>query len=246
MSIKIPIKLRASSDQGMSVKIPIKLRESHGLAQQKHVDTDLKVTEATTLAPHEKIPGLYYCKNFLTTEDSKKIHDDFKSNQKWVGVTASQKSRRVIHYGYIYSYTGGPLQKTDAIPDLYSLIVDRFESLVTKVTGESQKFDQLIINEYVPGQGIAAHTDHTSKFGNVIVCLTLGSGVEIEFTRAGHEPVGLYVEPNSLYVMSGDARYLWKHAICHRKTDLVNNVQVPRGVRTSLTFRKSIGVGDTP
>ena len=78
-----------------------------------------------------------------------------------------------------------------------------------------------------------------TKFGHVIACLTLGSGVEIEFTRPKHESFKIYTEPNSLYIMSGDARYFWKHAISQRKNDKINGKNKPRGTRISLTFRNT-------
>src|SRR6188508_2927469 len=66
--------------------------------------------------------GLYYIPHFITAEESKTFLSELATNSNWVGVTSSQKSRKVIHYGYIYSYTGGPLQTTDPIPDLYQSI----------------------------------------------------------------------------------------------------------------------------
>lgn len=218
-----------------SKKIPIKLKST-----SSEKSCDKKEEPAPSTLPS----GLYYVPNFITPEESKTFLLELAQNKNWVGVTSSQKSRKVIHYGYIYSYTGGPLQATDPIPDLY-------QSLWGRIPHNPQffgspffekglpEFDQLIINEYVPGQGIAAHTDHTTKFGPVIACITLGSGVEIEFTRPGHESFKIYTEPNSLYIMSGDSRYLWKHAIIQRKSDTVDGKIHHRGTRISLTFREA-------
>lgn len=44
------------------------------------------------------------------------------------------------------------------------------------------------------------------------------------------------LEPNSLLVLQGEARYKWKHGIAPRKSD--NGVR--RGRLISLTFRKVI------
>ena len=204
---------------------------------------------------HAVVKGLYYYPNFLSLDEGKAVMKELDSNSQWVGVTSNPKSRRVIHYGYIYPYTGGPLQKTDPIPQSYSPMMAKLrETLITPLQNSVQDgsiglpspmlFDQLIINEYLTGQGIAAHTDHTSKFGPIVACITLGSGVEIEFTKGGGakqvDTQSVYVEPNSLYVMSGDSRYIWKHAIHKRKSDMVNGKSIPRGKRVSLTFRKAI------
>ena len=217
----------------------------------------LKKTVSTGTFP---VSGLYYVPNFITPSESETILSELATNKNWVGVTSNKNSRRVIHYGYLYSYKGGPLKSTDPIPSLYdsirSHIVDIcssgspscvFENASTafenpfigtkKEENIIPTFDQLIINEYLCGQGISPHVDHTHKFGPVIACATLGSGVEIEFTRPEHESFKIYAEPNSIYIMSGDARYLWKHAIIQRKTDCVDGKKRNRGTRISLTFR---------
>lgn len=43
--------------------------------------------------------------------------------------------------------------------------------------------DQLIVNEYDPGQGISAHVDCISCFGASVCSLTLGSGCMMKFTE---------------------------------------------------------------
>ena len=91
----------------------------------------------------------------------------------------------------------------------------------------------------MPGQYIHAHTDNTTQFGPVIACVTLGNGVEIIFTRPKHQSFKIYVEPNSVYIMSGDARYFWKHAISQKKFDTIDGIIRYRGTRISLTFRQT-------
>lgn len=44
-------------------------------------------------------------------------------------------------------------------------------------------FDQLIINEYQPGQGINPHIDNVKLFAEPIVSLSLGSECIMEFDR---------------------------------------------------------------
>jgi alkylated DNA repair dioxygenase AlkB len=45
------------------------------------------------------------------------------------------------------------------------------------------------------------------------------------------------LEPGGLCVMTGPARFTWRHAIPARKTDPGPNGRVPRGRRVSATFR---------
>ena len=104
-----------------------------------------------------------------------------------------------------------------------------------KIIDPKYTFNQCIINNYLDGQGISAHVD-VRKYGSVIGCFTIGSGATMVFQKEGakHE---VYVKPNSLYIMSGDARYSWTHAMPARKFDIVDDTRIPRSRRISLTFR---------
>jgi len=55
--------------------------------------------------------------------------------------------------------------------------------------------------------------------------------------KNGEEKKEIYVKPNSLYIMSDDARYVWTHEMPSRKSDLVDNNKIKRDRRVSLTFR---------
>lgn len=185
------------------------------------------------ISPTSLVPeGLQYFPNFLSQDQSQIVLDELKNSDRWIGVTPSQKSRRVIQYGYKYPYTGGKLEKIDPIPAIFDQMIFNPKSKIVDFEP-----DQLIINEYLPGQGINPHTDHTQLFGDKVACVTIGSGCEIEFTHPSLPKYKIYVEPNSLYIMSGQSRYQWKHAICPRKNDQVKDQSTIRGQRISLTYR---------
>ena len=96
--------------------------------------------------------------------------------------------------------------------------------------------DQIIVNEYQPGQGIAPHVDCPRSFRSPIISLSLGSGIEMEFKR-GERVERLYLQPRSLIVLQGAARYDWTHAIRPRKNDVIASHRVARQRRISITFR---------
>lgn len=100
----------------------------------------------------------------------------------------------------------------------------------------AQMPDQIIVNEYEPGQGIAAHIDCVPCFGNHIASLSLNGAVDMRFDRGG-EAHNLRLMPESLLGLSGEARLKWRHSIAARKTDLVDGQRVARSRRVSLTFR---------
>lgn len=141
--------------------------------------------------------------------------------------------RRTQHYGYKYSYVGKPLEKVQPIPELF-LNVFKEDDIKTLFDGEVP--NQVIVNEYVPGQGISRHIDDTRQFGPVIASLSLNSGIEMQFQR-NCDIATTYLKPRSLYCLKADARYKWTHAIIPRKTDTVDGKRVPRDRRISVTYR---------
>lgn len=100
--------------------------------------------------------------------------------------------------------------------------------------------DQVIINEYKPGQGISSHIDCEPCFEDTIVSLSLGSGCIMDFTSKFNktQKIPVWLEPRSLVILSGEARDAWLHGIAARKTDAWNGRKCERQRRVSLTFRK--------
>jgi alkylated DNA repair dioxygenase AlkB len=100
-----------------------------------------------------------------------------------------------------------------------------------------RQFDQMLINEYLPGQGIALHHDH-APFERTVVSLSLLSPTVMDFRRpADGNRASLLLEPRSLLVLSDEARYQWQHGIAVRKTDVWHGIKVRRARRLSVTFR---------
>jgi len=98
--------------------------------------------------------------------------------------------------------------------------------------------DQVIINEYVPGEGIKPHKDR-NYFENQICGVNLGSSCILRFIRGENEEViDIEVPRRSVYVMQDDARKKWKHAIPPRKKDVVAGEVKHRERRVSITYRK--------
>jgi alkylated DNA repair dioxygenase AlkB/23S rRNA U2552 (ribose-2'-O)-methylase RlmE/FtsJ len=189
------------------------------------------VWRKTTLnTVEDELPGFRYMTNIITEPVESKILD-FLSKQKWSAVGSGKSSREVIQYGYAYNYTAkNPGEKVEPIPNELSPFVDILSKAVP-----DQKFNQCIVNKYLPGQGISAHIDHT-KFGPVIACFSIGSYTVVDFAL-GDADIPKFVDRRSLYIMAGDSRYKWKHSIAARKSDTVNGKKMMRGERISITFR---------
>ena len=101
--------------------------------------------------------------------------------------------------------------------------------------------DQVIVNEYLPGQGIAAHIDREHCFGEQIATVSLGSHCVMRFeNKRLDQKIDVELQPRSLTMITGDARYKWTHSIPARKSDSLRGERVLRGRRLSLTFRTVI------
>lgn len=78
--------------------------------------------------------------------------------------------------------------------------------------------DQVIANEYLPGQGISAHVDCEPCLSDTIVSLSLLSSCEMLFgEKASGARLGVILEPCSLVVMKDGARYAWTQEIPAQK-----------------------------
>jgi len=176
------------------------------------------------------VDGLKLVENFVSNEEETLLLDQI-NQQTW----NTSLSRRTQHYGYEYNYTDKDAKKeAPEIPAFCTFLVDRLlEREILK-----ERPDQLIINEYKPGQGIAPHVDHIKQFKDGIVSISLGSSVRMDFesTSDPKEKKSGILPRRSLLSMHGVARYKYRHGIQKRLTD--PGIPGKRGVRVSLTFRK--------
>jgi alkylated DNA repair dioxygenase AlkB len=181
------------------------------------------------------IEGLNYVAGFIDEPTQILLLDEI-DRQPWL----TDLQRRVQHYGYKYDYKARKIDKSmylGCLPIWAQPLANRLRS-----AGYVQTVpDQLIVNEYEPGQGISAHVDCIPCFGAIVCSLTLGSGCIMKFTEvAGAGTESLLLECGSLLVLAGAARYQWKHGIPARKSDRVNGGILRRERRVSLTFRTAI------
>ncbi|MCL4879242.1 MAG: alpha-ketoglutarate-dependent dioxygenase AlkB [Anaerolineae bacterium] len=181
------------------------------------------------------ISGLHIIPEYLTEMHEKRLLS-LVDAQPWM----HDLRRRVQHYGYCYDYRRRTIKKSMHLGDLPDWLLE----LAYRVQDDGfirEVPDQVIVNEYLPGMGIAAHVDCAPCFGGTILSFSLGSRCVMDFTHVhtGAEKSFL-LEPRSLLILKDDARYDWKHGIAPRQTDFYNGEAIYRGRRISLTFRKVI------
>lgn len=174
------------------------------------------------------ISGLIYLQNYISDH-----HHAWLIGQIDSQVWDTSMKRRVQHYGYRYDYKARNVTDEMYLGDLPPWL-ERIAQQLNDDGLIDVVPDQVIINEYEPGQGISAHIDCQPCFGHRIFSISLGSSAIMEFTQAGKEKVEVMLAPRSMVMMYGEARYNWKHAIPARKQD--NGINRTR--RLSLTLRK--------
>lgn len=114
---------------------------------------------------------------------------------------------RILRYGWDYStdeHLGDP---PDWIP-----VIDGTDSWT--------------INQYESGRGISPHID-APKFGDEIKILSLGAIVFMRLISPQNDELIVQMPARSLCTLSGNLRWLWKHA----------TLPVKNGTRYSIVYR---------
>lgn len=177
--------------------------------------------------------GAEYVPNFLPQADQARLVDLLDQ-----GTWNTELKRRVQHFGYRYDYRARAVMPNAYLGELPSWLSTLADQLV-KLGYFAEVPDQVIVNEYDPGQGISAHVDCVPCFEDTIVSLSLLSNCEMVFRdRQSNERKAAILAPCSIVVLNGAARYDWAHEIPARKSDIVDGIRIARGRRVSLTFRK--------
>lgn len=193
---------------------------------------DRQEEDPTGLTP-ATIPGLLYIPEYID-----RAHHDHLVEVIDAEPWFADLKRRTQHYGWKYDYKKHRIDRSlylGSLPPWAAEIAEKLyhDRLVPQLP------DQCIANEYEPGQGITPHVDCEPCFKDGIVSLSLGSTCIMEFspTKGRGPKLAILLEPRSIIVLTGPARYDWRHAIPARKADPYDGHLLPRSRRISLTFR---------
>jgi len=175
-------------------------------------------------------PGLILIQDWLTLDESNALLAAIDA-EPWL----DDLNRRVQQYGWKYDYTLrdlSPDQYLGPIPDVFGHVVDR----LAHVPEFGVAAEQLIVNEYCPGQGIAPHVDRLA-FGDVVASVSLGDQWPMEFRSPRAQTIEVFLPIGGLLLMTEESRFDWSHSIRPRKSDRIDGRRVPRARRVSVTFR---------
>ncbi|KAK9144098.1 hypothetical protein Sjap_004001 [Stephania japonica] len=172
-----------------------------------------------------QIPGLYLIRDFVTDDEEKELLAAVDS-RPWNGLS----KRRVQHYGYEFLYE---IRNVDTkrhlgeLPSFVSPILERISSFSSGAEAVHGIVDQLTVNEYPSGVGLAPHIDTHSAFEGSIFSLSLAGPCIMEFRRYSQGAQfpsfatdkqgkssdnclkkALFLPPRSMLVLSGEARLM--------------------------------------
>ncbi len=178
-----------------------------------------------TLFPIDNLPeGLLYHPDFLSEAEEADLVQIFRELPfqafDFHGYTAK---RRVLEFGFEYDFTTRRATPTQSFPEFLSPVRERaarFAGLSTADLVEG------MVTEYSPGAPIGWHRD-APQFGTVIgISLASTSRMRFKPYKAEGKPVALPLEPRSIYLMRGPARWKFQHSI-----------PAVKELRYSITFR---------
>jgi alkylated DNA repair dioxygenase AlkB len=191
---------------------------------------------------HPTIQGLYIIDDIIDDIEEEKLKRGANEGD-WDSVGYnSEKSRRIQHFGYKYNYRSRSVGKDDylgKLPEWSTSIEDKIMEIPVVKQLQKNRPNQLIVNEYKPGQGISWHTD-ANTFDDPVITLSTGGSCIFEMRHPDindNTPIELFLKPKTLVVMTGDSRWKWQHRIPTRGVDRYDGEDHIRHTRISFTYR---------
>ena len=156
-----------------------------------------------------KIPGFYLFPNAFDETFEKKIINIIETDSRF---QRYEKTGKVFY---------------QMSPDNFPVEWIELLEIIKRLHGYCTGFDYSLQLKYDKGVYFRAHYDSKKRWEEFIVGVNLNSEAELYFTKKDSGSVSIIVPPRSIYVLSGESRYNWRHGI-----KKVNDL------RYSITFRK--------
>ncbi|KAI3900696.1 hypothetical protein MKW92_003330 [Papaver armeniacum] len=240
--------------------------DSSSESQSEEDDDDIE-TPNNNNPPFEwikikEIKGLWLFKDFLSLQQQASLLSAIK-NEGWFSEEKEEEpssQNQAMRFGDLPSWA---IQLSNSIRETICFNQDGDgdgdDVLPANLLWREPLFDQLIANAYQPGEGICAHID-LMRFEDGIAIVSLESECVMHFTRLEMETnasdciekgeenedrqpfitkIPILLTPGSLIVMSGEARYRWKHEINRKPGFQVwGGQEIRQQKRISVTLRK--------
>jgi DNA oxidative demethylase len=169
--------------------------------------------------------GLRHADGFLAEDEEAALLARFSTLAfREMTMRGVKARRRVLQYGWHYSFENFRMTEAAPIPDFLLPVRDRAAAFAGL---EPSQLSEGLLLEYSPGATIGWHRD-APGFG-VVVGLSLAAACRFRFRRGrtgAWETFELDLRPRAIYVLEGPARSEWQHSI-----------PAVKALRYSITFR---------
>ena len=181
------------------------------------------------------IPGLRLIESFISETEEGELLRQLGDDGPWE-TEPSVQCRRVQHYGYRYHVNTKEVSEARPFSELPQIARSLGARIGEHVESLGQGPNQVTVNEYRPGQSIVMHSDHPA-LGPWIATLSTGAEARMRLRRAGErEERDILIPARSLTVLTGTARYLYRHGIA-----VGENAGTATTRRVALTYRMVSG-----
>lgn len=165
-----------------------------------------------SLFPISELPdGLLYQPDFLSAqEEARLLHIFAGLNFEEFNFHGYAAKRRVLEFGFEYDFTTRQATPAQNFP---SFLIETRQRAAAFAGLESGALVEGMISQYPPGAPIGWHRD-APQFG-VIIGISLNSASRMRFKpyKSSGKIISLELEPRSIYVMRGPARWRFQHSI---------------------------------
>jgi alkylated DNA repair dioxygenase AlkB len=182
------------------------------------------VPRARTSPASELPDGFHYQPEFLSREEESQLVQTIDQ----LPFTAFDfhgyiAKRRIVEYGWEYDFSSRQASRAPEIPDYLLPLRDRAAAFAGVMANH---LVEAVVTEYPPGAPIGWHRD-VPQF-EIIVGISLLSSCRMRLKpyRGEGKLVSIMLEPRSLYIISGLARWKYQHSI-----------PAVEKLRYSITFR---------
>jgi alkylated DNA repair dioxygenase AlkB len=169
--------------------------------------------------------GFQYKEDVLNCEDDARLVKELAALPlKEFKFRGFEGKRRVISFGWHYSFNDHKLSRAEPIP---AFLLDIYNKARTAAGFGLANIDQALVTEYAPGAGIGWHKDR--PVFKQVMGISLASPCVLRLRkRVAHkwQRVSVNATPGSAYFFEGPARWEWEHSI-----------PAVEKLRYSITFR---------
>lgn len=168
--------------------------------------------------------GFFYQPDFLTEADEAKLLSHITVlNLETFDFHGYKAKRRIVEFGWDYDFGSRRATKGNPFPEFLVSVQNRAADLIGI---PAENIVEAVVTEYPPGAPIGWHRD-VPQFERIIGISILGScRMRLRPYKGEGKTVSIDLDPRSIYVMSGAARWNFQHSIPPVKS-----------LRYSITFR---------